>query len=219
MVKKNKRVLVTSGPTRALIDSIRYIANTSSGSLGSRIVETFLDRGIPVIHIYGSGSETPAVSEDRLYESIRVTTVDDLVDVIITIAAQGGIAAVVHAMAVLDYVPESKLQGKKPSGEEYWDIRLVRTPKVIELIRELIPDAFTVGFKLESGISDEELVNRAVSLLERCKLGLVIANRLEHIDDKHHDAFFVGEGRRVIATALSKKDIAVKLADYIMENM
>lgn len=221
MNSDKQRVLVTSGPTRAYFDSIRYIANTSSGALGSRIVKALIRRNVPVLHIYGAGSEIPAVADKHLhlYESTQVATVDDLVEAINTSAAAGDIGSVVHAMAVLDYVPESTLHDKKASGEDFWDIRLVKTPKVIDLIRELIPDAFTVGFKLESGISDDELIVRAENLLKRCNLDMVVANCLENVCDTHHDAFFIGAGKRILAYASSKNDIAEKLAGYIIERL
>ncbi len=221
MNSDKQRVLVTSGPTRAWFDSIRYIANTSSGALGACIVETLIQRNVPVLHIYGAGSETPAVADKHLhlYESIQVTTVDNLVEAIKSSAAAGRIGSVIHAMAVLDYVPESTLHDKKSSGEDYWDIRLVKTPKVIDLIRELIPDAFTVGFKLESGISDDQLILRAVNLLERCNLDMVVANCLENVCDTHHDAIFIGAGKRILASVSSKKAIAEKLAGYITERL
>ena len=74
-----KRVLVTSGPTRAYFDRVRYIANTSSGALGARIVEAFVRRGIPVFHIYGAGSSAPSAGNSALLKSVEVVTVDDLI--------------------------------------------------------------------------------------------------------------------------------------------
>ena len=221
MNSDKQRVLITSGPTRAYFDRIRYIANTSSGALGARIVEALIRRGVPVLHIYGTGSEKPVIADKHLhlYEAIQVATVDELVEAIKSSAAAGAISSVVHAMAVLDYVPESTLHEKKASGEDFWDIRLVKTPKVIDLIRDLIPDAFTVGFKLESGISNDELIGCAGKLLERWNLDMVVANCLENVGDTHHDAFFVGAGKRILASVSSKKDIAEKLAGYITERM
>ena len=179
-------MLVTSGPTRAYIDHVRYIANASTGALGARIVEALTARNIPVVHLYGAGSEKPSVGaiheSPQLLESIPVTTVDDLIQAVEAAAQRGDIAAVIHAMAVLDYVPEAMIEGKMPSGEDHWDIRLVRTPKVIGLLRELMPDSCIVGFKLESGISDRELVARAAALMDKYRLDLVVANRLENID-------------------------------------
>jgi len=209
-----RRIVVSSGPTRAYIDSIRYIANTSSGALGSCIVGDLLERGFALSHVYGQGSITPGGTHPLL-EAVPVVTVDELVISLRMLAGRGDIAAVVHAMAVLDYVPESRLTEKKASGDDNWDIRLVKTPKVIALIRELLPDAVVVGFKLESGISKEELLLRAEALLEKNRLDLVVANLLERVGDERHEAVFVGPGGTVLGQTHSKADIAEKIGDFI----
>ncbi|MCE5251225.1 hypothetical protein LLG96_13495 [bacterium] len=212
-------VLVTSGPTRAYFDRIRYIANTSTGALGARIVEALLSRGIPVVHLYGAGSERPAAGDASLLESREVVTVDDLIDALRTAAHGREIRAVVHAMAVLDYMPGTMIDGKKSSGDDFWDVRLVRTPKVIGLIREIMPGALTVGFKLESGIPEDDLIDRAAALLDRYALDLVVANMFERVGDDCHEAFFVGPGRKILAAVSSKSDIAAKLAGFIEERL
>ncbi|GAG62214.1 unnamed protein product, partial [marine sediment metagenome] len=37
-------------------------------------------------------------------------------------------------------------------------IRLIKTPKVIKMIKEIAPDIFLVGFKLEFNKTKEELI-------------------------------------------------------------
>ena len=209
-------VLVTSGPTRAYLDRIRYISNTSSGSLGSRIVESLINRDVPVIHLHGQGSETPDINNNHLLESIPVATVNDLIDNIEKIAGSGAIFAVVHAMAVLDYVPESLLDAKKNSGGEYWDVRLVKTPKVIGIIRKLMPDAYCVGFKLEAGVTEEQLIEKAGVLLQSYNLDLVIANDLDRVSETRHEAVFVGRGNRIIKRLQTKTEIAENVAEIIV---
>lgn len=212
------RVLVTSGPTRAYIDRVRYIANTSSGALGSLVVSELLMREIPVVHLYGIGSETPdTAGAGSLYESVQVTTVDDLIAAVRTVAGSGDIAAVVHAMAVLDYVPASTFEGKKKSGkEETWDIRLVRTPKVIGIMRELMPEAFFVGFKLEAGVTEDHLAESALGLLRTYSLDLVVANDLDTVDRDRHEAICFGKGEhRALGRFTTKAEIAGYLAGVI----
>ena len=147
------RVLVTSGPTRAYVDRIRYFSNTSSGALGALITKSLTDRNMPVILLRGPGSETPDVRDKKLLESHDIVTVENLIDAVHMVAARGDIKAVVHAMAVLDYIPEFCSNEKKKSGADSWEIKLVKTPKVIGIMRGLMPDIFFVGFKLESGVS------------------------------------------------------------------
>ncbi|MDP2983364.1 MAG: phosphopantothenoylcysteine decarboxylase [Candidatus Latescibacter sp.] len=217
--KSPGKVLVTSGPTRAWLDRVRYIANTSTGALGARVAEALVSRGIRVKLIRGLGGESPSVSVSSLLEEVEVVTIDDLIEQIRITAASGNIRAVVHAMAVLDYVPECKMGGKQPSSTEFWDVRLVRAPKVIALIRELLPDACTVGFKLEAGVSEEELAARAGDSLRRYNLDMVVANDLDRVAPDAHEAIFVAPGGTIIDRASSKKEIAAKIAEFIVSRM
>ena len=52
-VFKNKKVLITAGPTREAIDPVRYISNYSSGKMGYAIAESFLIHGAKVILVSG----------------------------------------------------------------------------------------------------------------------------------------------------------------------
>ncbi len=213
------KVLVTSGPTRAYIDRIRFVSNTSTGVIGARIIETLVGRHIPVVHVRGYGAAEPGVADSSLLESIEVVTVDDLVETMEQVAVQGEVRAVVHAMAVLDYVPESRMQGKIPSGQDSWTIRLIRTPKVIARMRELLPEAFFTGFKLEAGVTEKELVERAGFLLDSHRLDCVVANDLDLVNDVMHEALFVAPGNTVIARAHTKREIAEILTGLIMERL
>ncbi|MFC1693816.1 phosphopantothenoylcysteine decarboxylase [Candidatus Latescibacterota bacterium] len=213
------RVLVTSGPTRAYIDRIRYIANTSSGVLGARIVESLISRNIAVTHIRGTGSEKPNINNAPFFESVESETIDDVISSIKTAASHGDIEAVVHAMAVLDYVPEKRYEAKKSSGDDYWDIRLVRTPKVISILREVMPEAYIVGFKLEVGVSEEELVRRAGVPLNKYGLDIVVANDLDTVSETHHEAVFVGPGCKIIGRADTKEKIARIITEYVVNSM
>ncbi len=168
-------------------------------------------------HERSSGSEIPKIENNRLLESIPVTTVNDLIDNIEKVADSGDITAVVHAMAVLDYIPESPLDTKKKSGEQHWDIKLVKTPKVIGIIRKLMPDAYCVGFKLEAGVADEQLIEKAGILLQSYNLDLVIANDLDRVSETRHEAIFVGKENRILKHLHTKTEIAENIAEIIVE--
>ncbi len=213
--KSPSRVLVTSGPTRAYIDRVRYIANTSSGALGARIVEELLRRDIPVVHLYGTGSEHINDSFDPRVRPIEVVSVDDLVSSVKKVVDEERITAVVHAMAVLDYVPATVFEGKKASGDDSWMLLLEKTPKVIGIMRELLPDACFVGFKLEAGAAEQELIRKATLLMRKNTLDLVVANDLDKVRGENHSALLIVKGGRIIARPESKRDIAVKIADFI----
>src|SRR6478752_592243 len=50
---RNKKVLITAGPTREAIDPVRYISNHSSGKMGYAIAESFLQQGAEVFLVSG----------------------------------------------------------------------------------------------------------------------------------------------------------------------
>lgn len=211
--KTNGSVLITSGPTRANIDLVRYIANTSSGALGSKIAEAFAAKGMPVVFVYGKNSIQPDITDKHLLEKIEIETVDDLIKALEKKSEDTKIISVVHAIAVLDYIPENMLKAKKKSGDDYWDIRLIRTPKVISRLRNLFPKAFITGFKLEAGIDENTLVDKAFNLFNENRLDLVIANDFNKVKPDSHEALFIGEDKQIMFRTFSKDEIAKKLAE------
>lgn len=56
---REKRILVTLGPTVEAIDPVRYISNHSSGRMGSAVVESLLARGAEVLCVAGPAKVLP----------------------------------------------------------------------------------------------------------------------------------------------------------------
>ncbi len=210
-----KRVLVTSGPTRAPLDAVRYITNKSTGRLGALIAEEALREGAEVTYIYGKGSVLPQVAECASLRLVEVETVPELMERVRQELEGTNYQAIIHSMAVLDYVPEFHREEKVPSGREEWQIRLVKTPKVIKMIRDLNPQAFLVGFKLEVGSGEEELIDIAHRWLLANKTDLVVANDLLQIERGNHVGYLVNPEGKVVARAEGKEEIARRLVEII----
>jgi phosphopantothenoylcysteine synthetase/decarboxylase len=219
-----KRILITSGPTRGPLDAVRYITNKSTGRLGAILAREALSRGARVTFVYGKGSLTPDAEElgpeelSRL-KVIEIETVPQLADLMRDELGQGRYDAVLHSMAVLDYVPESYAEEKTRSGQDEWWIKLVRTPKVIKLIKELQPRTVLVGFKLEVDKSEEELIQIAHESLLANRADLVLANDLHQIEQGHHVGYIVNPAAEVEGVVDGKEEIARKLLDAVAERM
>jgi phosphopantothenoylcysteine synthetase/decarboxylase len=224
-----KHVLITSGPTRADIDAVRYISNRSSGRLGKAIALEALARGARVTMVAGPDSAVPGADEARTASAasgqagasarlriLPIVTVEDLIRTLeAELKAPQPPDAVIHAMAVLDYVPAATLAEKVPSEGEAWDIRLVRTPKVIRLIRDWAPKTCLVQFKLEVGMTDEQLRAAALASMRGNRADLAVANDLSHIRDEVHPALIIAADGRVLARPGTKRDIASALCDIL----
>lgn len=221
---KGRNILITSGPTRGYIDAVRFISNKSSGKLGSTIALEALKRGIRVTFVYGVGSIIPDVALlDKNCISrlvlIEIETIDDLVTTIYERLKENLYDAIVHAMAVLDYTPEKNSGGKITSNKDRLAVTCVRTPKIIKLIRKLWPHAFLIGFKLEVGLSRDELIERAYTSLMESGADLVVANNQDEIvGDKHH-AYLINSHKEIEAECNSKQTISNSLMNFISRQL
>ncbi|MGI5935682.1 MAG: phosphopantothenoylcysteine decarboxylase [Oscillospiraceae bacterium] len=84
------------------------------------------------------------------------------------------------------------LTGNKISSDEKnLIIKLKPTPKVISAIKPLSPGTFLVGFKLLSGVPEEELRRVGMNLLQKNRCDLVVANDLANISGERHKALLL----------------------------
>jgi phosphopantothenoylcysteine synthetase/decarboxylase len=220
MAMHGKRLLITSGPTRAPLDAVRFITNKASGRLGSLIAEEAIRRGAHVTFVYGRPSEVPVVRSSR-HDHLRliaVETVDDLIKVFQQ-ELPGDYDAVIHPMAVLDFQPDEVRATKTGSHVEEWLIRLVPTPKAIALVKELAPRAFLVGFKLEVDKNLSELQAIALEFLRKNHCDLVIANDLREIEGGKHTGYFITPEGAIAKTIVGKESIARELVQYLDDRL
>lgn len=220
MALRGKRLLITSGPTRTPLDAVRYITNKATGRLGSLIAEEAVRRGAQVTFVYGRGSQTPVLRGPRgdHLQLIPIETVDDLVAVFKQ-ELPHRYDALIHPMAVLDFQPDSVRPYKTGSSVEEWVVRLVPTPKAVKLVKDLAPDTFLVGFKLEIGKTPEELRQIAYDFLKRNRCDLVIANDLQEIEGGRHTGYFITPDGKVAQFVVGKEAIARALAEYLEERL
>lgn len=214
------RVMITSGPTRGYIDAVRYISNKSTGKLGTVIATELLKSGASVTFVYGMGSSIPDVAlldkgcAGRLI-LIEVETIDDLLTTIQEKLKGNLFDAIIHAMAVLDYVPETQSSDKTPSDKDKLVVTFVKTPKIIKLMRNLWPHAFFISFKLEVGLSQDALIERAYASLLENSADLVVANNQDEIAGEKHRAYLINLHKKIEFRCETKQDIAENLANRI----
>lgn len=214
-----KRILITSGPTRAPLDAVRYISNKSSGRTGALIAELAVQAGARVTFVYGRGSQLPQ-PRARARDSLRLIPIETVHDLIAVFRAElpTGYDAVVHPMAVLDFAP-AEVRREKVASDEEWVVRLVPTPKAIRLVKELSPQTLLIGFKLEIGKSPEELVRIAHESLLRNGADIMVANDLAEIERGVHRGYFVGPHGQVLRVAVGKEEIARAVLEVLEDRL
>jgi phosphopantothenoylcysteine decarboxylase/phosphopantothenate--cysteine ligase len=176
---KRKSVVITLGATRSAIDDVRHVQNTSSGATGWSIASHLHKHGHDVTCVAGV---TTAPQPPWLPLVISATAPEDMLEECKALA-NDRIDAWIHAAAVLDYVVEHPAQGKLASQQGSLNVPLIESPKHILELKEACSDAVRIGFKLESGIKQTDLIHRAFAQVERAGMTAVVANRLEDLGD------------------------------------
>jgi phosphopantothenoylcysteine decarboxylase / phosphopantothenate---cysteine ligase len=185
-------VLVTAGPTREMLDPVRFLSNPSSGRMGYALAETARDRGARVTLISGP-VELPRPSGMKVVEIVSADDLSREVE-----ANLDGVKVVVMAAAVADQKPgtRAKQKVKKQPGEE--TLTLVRTPDILAGLGARPVRPLLVGFAAES----ENVEQNARDKLARKNLDLIVANDVA-------DAFGKGTNRvLVLAKEGARREIA-----------
>lgn len=217
---KKKNILITAGSTRGYIDAVRYITNTSTGKLGVEIALEAMRNGAMVTYVYGKDSLFPVIEKRHgirhsQLKLIEIETNNDLTKILQERLRNKKFDAVIHAMAVADYVPIKTKSNKTPSVKKELIIKLARAPKVINIIRDTWPKALLVGFKLEVNKTKEELIKIAKRFLGKTKADLIIANDQKNISEDRHTAYLVSNNGGKQGMLKNKKEIAKAIVNYL----
>ena len=179
-----------------------------------------MGRGAVVTYIYGADSLFPVIHERSDLKAsqlklIEIETNNDLMKVLQEKLKNRKFDAIIHAMAVADYVPARAKQSKTSSQKKEWLVKLVKTPKVINTIRDSWPEALLVGFKLEVNRTKDEIIRIARRFLTKSKANLIVANDYKYISRNRHIAYMVTGDRKIPKPLKGKKAIARNIISYL----
>jgi len=172
------KIVVTSGPTREFIDTIRFLSNPSTGRMGYYIAKAGVNLGFNVTYIHGPVPARFSNVDDAENISV-ISTVDMLNEVINRIEP---FTILIMAAAPADYRPEKKFDHKLKKKENP-EIKFIPNPDILQTVHELIeknktPDVLLIGFAAEI----QNALEYATSKLERKHLDMIFLNDLSKSD-------------------------------------
>ncbi len=201
---KNKKILITAGPTWVAIDKVRVISNIASGKTGFLLSQELEKQGARVTLVLG-----PVGHYCRL-KGIRVIDYryfEELAGILSKEVKSGKYDILIHAAAVSDFCPANNYGAKISSLKKSFNLKLVAGPKLIEEIKKADPDIFLVGFKLQPEASRCGLLKSARNLINNSGADLVVANTFK---GKAYKAFIL-DSKRIYAFVSDKKAMVSKL--------
>ncbi|TYP72271.1 bifunctional phosphopantothenoylcysteine decarboxylase/phosphopantothenate--cysteine ligase CoaBC [Aquimarina intermedia] len=166
---KNKKILITAGPTYEAIDPVRFIGNHSSGKMGIELAKTAANLGAQVICVLGPSAITVT------HKHITVLPVTSAAEMFETVKTHyPSCDVVISAAAVADYRPKQVSDQKLKKKDGDLSIALERTTDILRWLGDHKDKQYLVGFALET---ENELAN-AQGKLKRKNLDLIVLNSL-----------------------------------------
>ena len=214
---RGKRVLITAGPTIEYIDPVRVITNQSTGKTGVLLAADLVSAGAKVTLIYGAGKESPP----KGVKLVRVETSKEMYDAVRKEMKQK-FDIVILAAAVSDYTPEKSSTTKIKSVHDKITLKLKRVPKIIDIIKKIQKNVFLVGFKAETNLSKEKLVNAARNKLKESSADLIVANDIglsKYKKNTNYINVIIVNSTRVIQSGWHKKSDIVKFIRKEIESV
>jgi len=209
---KDKKILVTSGPTREPVDPVRFISNPSSGKMGFAVARAAEYRGGEVTLITGP-THLPDPNNVKV---IRVQTAREMARAVFDNMAHSDI--IIKTAAVSDYRPKDPATQKikKEKGERV--LYLERTQDILKEIGRRKKDQILVGFAAET----ENLEQHAETKRVEKNLDIIVGNIVGEPSsgfgaDTNKVTLFYKDGTQEPLPVMEKDAVAHILLDRILK--
>jgi len=204
--------LVTAGPTRESIDSVRYLSNRSTGLMGLSIAKELARNGSEVNLILGPSSYKINYPNVNL---ISVESCDEMYIEAHKFFSKSDIC--IFSAAVSDYKISNKFS-KKIKKSDFINLELEKNIDIAkELCKNKKEEQFCVGFALE----DDNNIKNAQKKLKEKNFNFIVLNSLENKDtcfESFKNKITIIDNHNTINFDLkSKKLVAKDIVNHIIK--
>lgn len=165
---KNKKILITAGPTREYLDPVRFISNESTGKMGYAMAEALHQMGADVILVSGPVSITSSFPKHKIISVISGSQMYE--------ACQKYFASIdiaIFCAAVADYTPKVTSDIKIKKIETETTLELQKNVDIaLEFGKVKKDNQKSIGFALETNNIHEN----AIGKLKKKNFDLVVMN-------------------------------------------
>ena len=209
---KGVRLVVTAGPTREVLDPVRYLTNHSSGKMGYAIARQAANRGADVVLVSGPSSQAVPANVTL----VPVQSACDMFEAVKQQYAQADI--VIKAAAVADYRPKTVASQKIKKSDGDMVLELERNPDILAWLGEHKDHQILMGFAAETN----DVKQHALGKLQRKHLDFIAANDVtqQHSGfgkDTNQITVYGADGSVHELPVLSKEDAADCLLNLVLE--
>lgn len=206
---KDKTVVVTAGPTREYIDSVRFISNPSSGKMGIAMAEAAKKLGAEVILIHGKLTTALPVG----IKTISIESAADLFEAVKSV--QDKAAVIIMSAAVSDFTPVEFHNKKIKKSSANTRIELKPTVDILTWLGENRKDGQTlIGFAMETDNLEAEVERKLVSKKSDWIVGNLLNKNESGFESDFNQVLVIGQLDRFLSAG-TKKDVALEVLSHI----
>jgi hypothetical protein len=169
---KDKKILISAGPTSEDIDPVRYLTNRSTGKMGVALARAAYIRGADVHLTAGTISiDMPGY--------LNVTHVRSAAQMTEAVMESFNSAQVYIAVAaVADFTPDTFRQDKIKKQKQGMVLKLKRTTDILTALQEYRTNQIMIGFSIET----TDVIKNSLKKLREKNLDLVVLNNPKEED-------------------------------------
>jgi len=198
----NRKVVVTSGPTREYLDPVRFLSNRSSGKMGYAIARAALKRGAEVVLISGPSH----LDQPKGVRFIPIETAVEMRDAVMSELPSSDL--LIMSAAVSDFMPH-ETSGRKVDKKERLFLQLSPTPDIISEVAMKRKRPFIIGFAAETG----RKIEKARKKLMEKKMDMIVFNNVT----EPGAGFDVDTNKVVLIDRQKEKDLPLMSKDSVAD--
>lgn len=193
---KGKNILITGGPTREYLDSVRFISNPSTGKMGIALANSAKKHGGNVKLILGPTS----LSAQENIETDSVVSSKEMFEAVIEKFEWADI--VIMSAAVEDLKPTNRESNKIKKSDIPRTLNFTTTKDILLELGKIKKDQILVGFSVET----ENKIHNSIEKLKKKNLDYIIVN-----DPNEKGAGFESDTNKVTIITKNEKILEKKL--------
>ncbi|KAA3617486.1 MAG: bifunctional phosphopantothenoylcysteine decarboxylase/phosphopantothenate--cysteine ligase CoaBC [Calditrichaeota bacterium] len=209
---RNRKILISAGPTNEDIDPVRFLSNRSTGKMGIALARAAYIRGADVKLIIGPGS----ARKPAYLNILKVRGAEEMNQIVQKHFAWCDFF--ISSAAVADYTPLTTLKNKMKKGSGNLLLEMKRTADILQNIQTLKrADQKVIGFSVET----KDLIENSRKKLIRKNLDLIIANNPNlkgaGFAGDTNQVEIISKSNNVSLPLMTKNDVADKILDNMLE--
>lgn len=209
---KDKKVLISAGPTISKVDPVRFLTNHSTGKMGYAIAEEARDRGAEVTLVSGPSSLQSPIG----INTIRVNSTEEMYNAITEHFEDSDI--VIKSAAVADYKAKHYSNKKIKKGNEDLVLEFTKDTDILKYLGSIKKNQILVGFAAESN----DVIENANNKLVNKNLDYIVANDITGegigFGSEHNKVTIISREREEVSLdTMSKKAVARELFNLILK--